>query len=70
MEHEVTRPIFQYELSYRRVPEVQVRLLSRGMQGDLPEYTGFCTRQVRATDQGSRGGGDAKCEADDEARSA
>ncbi|WLD10891.1 CRISPR-associated endonuclease Cas1 [Planctellipticum variicoloris] len=44
MEHEITHPIFRYKLSYRRVLEVQARLLSRVLQGDLPEYPGFCTR--------------------------
>lgn len=44
MEHEITHPIFRYKLSYRRVLEVQARLLSRVVLGELPEYPGFCTR--------------------------
>lgn len=44
MEHEVTHPIFGYKISYRRVLEVQARLLSRVVLGELGEYPGFCTR--------------------------
>jgi CRISPR-associated protein Cas1 len=44
MEHEVTHPIFGYRISYRRVLEVQARLLSRVVLGELCEYPGFCTR--------------------------
>ena len=44
MEHEITHPIFGYKISYRRVLEVQARLLSRVVLGELAEYPGFCTR--------------------------
>ena len=44
MEHEITHPIFGYKISYRRVLEVQARLLSRVVLGELHEYPGFCTR--------------------------
>lgn len=44
MEHEITHPIFGYKISYRRVLEVQTRLLSRVVLGELAEYPGFCTR--------------------------
>ena len=44
MEHEITHPIFRYKISYRRVLEVQARLLSRVVLGELAEYPGFCTR--------------------------
>lgn len=44
MEHDVTHPIFGYTISYRRVLEVQARLLSRVLLGELAEYPGFCTR--------------------------
>lgn len=44
MESEVTHPIFGYKISYRRVLEVQTRLLSRVILGDLASYPGFCTR--------------------------
>lgn len=40
----VSHPLFGYSLSYRRVFEVQVRLLSRHLQGELPTYEPFCTR--------------------------
>ena len=44
MEQEITHPIFGYKISYRRVLEVQARLLSRVLLGELAEYLGFCTR--------------------------
>ena len=40
----VTHPIFGYRMSYRRVLEVQTRLLGRWLRGEVPEYTGFRTR--------------------------
>jgi len=44
MDQEITHPIFGYKISYRRVLEVQARLLSRVVMGELPAYPGFCTR--------------------------
>jgi CRISPR-associated protein Cas1 len=44
LETEITHPIFGYKISYRRVFEVQARLLSRVLLGELEEYPGFCTR--------------------------
>lgn len=44
MEQEITHPIFGYRISYRRVIEVQARLLSRVVLGELAAYPGFCTR--------------------------
>jgi CRISPR-associated protein Cas1 len=44
MEQEITHPIFGYKISYRRILEVQARLLSRAVLGELAEYPGFCTR--------------------------
>lgn len=44
MEQEITHPIFGYKISYRRVLEVQARLLSRVLLGEIAEYPGFCTR--------------------------
>ena len=41
---EVIHPIFGYTLSYRRVLEVQARLLSRHVMGEVPVYQPFCTR--------------------------
>jgi len=40
----VTHPLFGYQVSYRRVLEVQARLLSRTVLGELAEYPNFCTR--------------------------
>ncbi len=44
MQQEVTHPIFGYRISYRRILEVQARLLARAVTGELPEYIPFCTR--------------------------
>lgn len=44
LETEITHPIFGYKASYRRIFEVQARLLSRVLLGELEEYPGFCTR--------------------------
>jgi CRISPR-associated protein Cas1 len=44
MEQEITHPIFGYQVSYRRILEVQARLLARVVSGELPEYPGFRTR--------------------------
>jgi CRISPR-associated protein Cas1 len=44
MSQEVTHPIFGYRVSYRRILEVQARLLARAVVGELPEYVPFCTR--------------------------
>lgn len=41
---EVTHPLFGYRVSYRRVLEMQCRLLARHLLGELPEYPGFKTR--------------------------
>ncbi|HLG54740.1 MAG TPA: CRISPR-associated endonuclease Cas1 [Vicinamibacterales bacterium] len=40
----VTHPLFGYRVSYRRVLEIQARLLARVVTGELPEYPGFETR--------------------------
>jgi CRISPR-associated protein Cas1 len=44
LEQEITHPIFGYKLSYRRLFEVQSRLLIRYLAGELPEYPNFVTR--------------------------
>jgi CRISPR-associated endonuclease Cas1 len=44
MSHEVTHPAFGYKLSYRRLLELQARLLSRHLLGELDEYPNFVTR--------------------------
>ncbi len=40
----VTHPLFGYAVSYRRILEVQARLLSRYLLGELPDYPAFRTR--------------------------
>jgi CRISPR-associated protein Cas1 len=40
----VTHPLFGYRISYRRVLEVQARLLGRVLLGEIAEYPSFCTR--------------------------
>jgi CRISPR-associated protein Cas1 len=44
IETEVTHPIFGYKVSYRRIFEVQARLLSRVLFGEIREYPAFVTR--------------------------
>jgi CRISP-associated protein Cas1 len=40
----VTHPLFGYRVNYRRVLEIQARLLARVVTGELPRYPGFETR--------------------------
>jgi CRISP-associated protein Cas1 len=40
----ITHPIFDYTVSYRRIFEIQARLLSRFLMGEIPEYPSFITR--------------------------
>lgn len=40
----VTHPLFGYALSYRRILEVQARLLARFLTGEIGRYPAFCTR--------------------------
>jgi CRISPR-associated protein Cas1 len=40
----VTHPIFGYRVNYRRVLEIQTRLLARVVNGEAPRYIGFETR--------------------------
>lgn len=40
----VTHPLFEYRLSYRRMLEVQARLLAQYIEGSVPEYPVFVTR--------------------------
>lgn len=40
----VRHPIFGYQVSYRRVIEIQARLLARTLVGELPSYRPFTTR--------------------------
>jgi CRISPR-associated protein Cas1 len=40
----VTHPLFGYRVSYRRIFQVQARLLSRVLLGEIARYPNFCTR--------------------------
>jgi CRISPR-associated protein Cas1 len=40
----VTHPLFGYQVSYRRVLEIQARLLARYLLGELASYPSFVTR--------------------------
>lgn len=44
MSHEVTHPLFGYRVSYRRLIELQLRLLTRFLLGELGENPNFTTR--------------------------
>lgn len=44
MDQLVTHPLFGYRISYRRVLEVQARLLSRVILGEIADYPAFRTR--------------------------
>jgi CRISP-associated protein Cas1 len=44
MDQVITHPVFGYRISYRRVLEVQARLLGRCLLGELEEYPSFRTR--------------------------
>ena len=44
MDQLVTHPVFGYRISYRRVLEVQARLLGRVLTGELSAYPAFRTR--------------------------
>ncbi|MER3410700.1 MAG: CRISPR-associated protein Cas1 [Thermoleophilia bacterium] len=40
----VRHPLFGYQVSYRRVVEIQARLLTRAISGEIPRYLPFTTR--------------------------
>ena len=40
----VTHPLFDYRVSYRRLLEIQARLLARHIEGEVEEYPVFVTR--------------------------
>lgn len=44
MDSLVTHPVFNYRISYRRILEVQARLLGRAVLGEIDRYPSFCTR--------------------------
>lgn len=44
LDHEVRHPTFGYKITYRRVLEVQLRLLAAHVLGEVPAYIPFMTR--------------------------
>ena len=44
LSQEVTHPLFGYRVEYRRLLEIQSRLLGRFLLGETPDYTNFTTR--------------------------
>jgi len=40
----ITHPVFEYKVSYRRVLELQFRILARYLTGETPQYVPFVTR--------------------------
>lgn len=44
LSHEVTHPLFEYTLSYRRLIELQARLFGRHLLGEIEHYPHFVTR--------------------------
>jgi len=44
MDHQVIHPTYKYRITYRRVLEVQARMLGAYLLGEIPEYVPFMTR--------------------------
>jgi len=44
LDQEVTHPVFRYRITYRRVLEVQARLLAAYLMHEIPEYAPMVTR--------------------------
>ena len=44
LDQEVTHPLFGYAVEYRRLFEMQARLLARYLLGEIPEFPNFLTR--------------------------
>ncbi|MGH3985371.1 MAG: CRISPR-associated endonuclease Cas4g/Cas1g [Pseudonocardiaceae bacterium] len=44
LDTEIRHPVFQYRISYRRVLDVQARLLAAVLVGEIPEYIAMVTR--------------------------
>jgi CRISPR-associated protein Cas1 len=44
LDTEIIHPMFGYRITYRRVYEVQARLLGAHLLGEVPAYVPFCTR--------------------------
>lgn len=44
MQEEITHPVFNYKVTYRRCIEVQARLFAKYLTGDVADYTPFVVR--------------------------
>ena len=44
MKQEISHPLFGYRVEYRRLLEIQARLLGRFLAGEIPHYPNFITR--------------------------
>ncbi len=44
MDNLATHPLFGYRVNYRRILEIQTRLLARVVTGEIARYPGFETR--------------------------
>ena len=44
MDQLITHPLFDYRVSYRRILEIQTRLLARCLTGEIWDYPAFVTR--------------------------
>ena len=44
LDHEIIHPTYKYRITYRRVLEVQARMLGAYLLGEIPEYVPFMTR--------------------------
>ena len=44
LDQEATHPVYEYKITYRRVLEVQARMLGAYLLGEIPEYVPFMTR--------------------------
>jgi CRISPR-associated protein Cas1 len=44
LDNEITHPVFGYRITYRRVFEVQARMLAAYLLGEIPEYVPMTTR--------------------------
>ena len=44
LSQQVTHPLFGYRVEYRRLLEIQARLLGRFLLGEVPDFPNFVTR--------------------------
>ena len=56
----VTHPLFEYRVSYRRLLEIQARLLARVIEGEIATYPVFVTAERRERPGGARMPGTAR----------